>query len=63
MIFAGDFAQLPPAIGQEHASLYSRTVGGKTTSRHDQEAAIGKVLWHQVTTVVILKYALQSLHC
>jgi hypothetical protein len=27
MIFAGDFAQLPPAIGQEHASLYSRTVG------------------------------------
>ena len=25
MIFAGDFAQLPPAIGGEHASLYSRT--------------------------------------
>ena len=23
-IFAGDFAQLPPVIGQEHASLYSR---------------------------------------
>ena len=27
MIFAGGFAQLPPAIMQEHASLYSRTVG------------------------------------
>jgi hypothetical protein len=23
MIFAGDFVQLPPAIGGEHASLYS----------------------------------------
>ncbi|KAF8225635.1 hypothetical protein L208DRAFT_1305449 [Tricholoma matsutake] len=23
MIFAGNFAQLPPAIGQEHAVLYS----------------------------------------
>ena len=23
MIFAGDFAQLPPAIGGEHALLYS----------------------------------------
>jgi len=26
MIFAGNFAQLPPAIGGEHASLYSRIV-------------------------------------
>ena len=32
MIFAGDFAQLPPAIGQEHASLYSRTVGSNPRS-------------------------------
>jgi Helitron helicase-like domain at N-terminus/PIF1-like helicase len=55
MIFAGDFAQLPPVIGQEHSSLYSRTVGKNTTSLHDQEAAIGKALWHQVTTVVILR--------
>lgn len=54
MIFAGDFAQLPPAIGQEHASLYSRTVG-TTSSPQDQEAAIGKALWHQITTVVILE--------
>ena len=55
MIFAGDFAQLPPAIGQEHASLYSRTVGSNPRSLHDQEAAIGKALWHQITTVVILR--------
>src|SRR6202008_3713683 len=55
MLFAGDFAQLPPAIGQEHASLYSRTVGSKSTSRRDQEAAVGKALWQQVTTVVILR--------
>ena len=54
-IFAGDFAQLPPVIGHEHASLYSRSVGMKATSLRDQEAAIGKALWHQVTTVVILR--------
>ena len=41
MIFAGDFGQLPPVIGQEHASLYSHTVGS-TGSHADQEAAIGK---------------------
>jgi hypothetical protein len=55
MIFAGDFAQLPPAIGQENASLYSRTVGINPKSLYDQEAAMGKALWHQVTTVVILR--------
>jgi hypothetical protein len=55
MVFAGDFAQLPPAIGQEHASLYSRTVGRKSTSLRDQAAAIGRALWHQITTVVILR--------
>ncbi|KAF8233244.1 hypothetical protein L208DRAFT_1267808 [Tricholoma matsutake] len=54
MIFAEDFAQLPPAIGQEHASLYSRTVGSNPKSLCDQEAAIGKALWHQITTVIIL---------
>jgi hypothetical protein len=54
-IFAGDFAQLPPVIGHEHASLYSRSVGKDPTSLRQQEAAIGKALWHQVTTVVILR--------
>lgn len=54
-IFAGDFAQLPPVIGHENASLYSRSVGKNPTALRDQEAAIGKALWHQVTTVVILR--------
>ena len=55
MIFAGDFAQLPPVGG---ASLYSGTIGTQIDSGikpHLQEAAIGKALWHQVTTVVILR--------
>ena len=50
-----DFAQLPPAIGQEHAALYRRTVGRNSVHVRDQEAAVGKALWHQVTTVVILR--------
>jgi hypothetical protein len=55
MIFAGDFAQLPPVGG---ASLYSGAVGTQIHSGvkpHLQEAAIGKALWHQITTVVILR--------
>ncbi|KAF5350751.1 hypothetical protein D9758_010326 [Tetrapyrgos nigripes] len=52
MIFAGDFAQLPPAIGGENVSLYSHTIG---SSSSDQQASIGKYLWHQVNTVVLLK--------
>jgi len=55
MIFTGNFTQLPPAIGGEHTLLYSRTVGRNPTLLYDQQAAIGKVLWHQVTTVVILR--------
>ena len=58
-IFAGDFAQLRPVIGHEHASLYSHSVGIKANSLQDQEAAIGKALWHQVTVVVILR---QNMH-
>jgi len=55
MIFAGDFAQLPPVGG---ASLYSEVVGtqvhaGLTAAQ--QESALGKALWHQVTSVVILR--------
>src|SRR6266536_2419017 len=55
MIFAGDFAQLPP-VGA--ASLYSGSVGTQADSGltpESQMAAIGKALWHQVTTVVILR--------
>lgn len=55
-IFAGNFAQLPPA--RSGPPLYSGNVGtrlnvGESIDR--QEAAIGKALWHQVTTVVILR--------
>jgi hypothetical protein len=54
VIFAGDFAQLPPTNG---SPLYSNIVSNyqKTSmSKRDQESTIGKLLWHQVTTVVIL---------
>jgi len=55
MIFSGDFAQLPPVFG---SPLYSGTVGTQLMSQmtvQGQQAAIGKALWHQVTTVVILR--------
>lgn len=50
MIFAGDFAQLPPPMGGEIVSLYSHSIGKKSTSLWSQEEAIGRALWHQVTT-------------
>jgi hypothetical protein len=54
-IFAGDFAQLPPAMNA--IPLYSKQFtnhldAGQTINQ--QETAIGMALWHQVTTVVIL---------
>ena len=55
MVFCGDFAQLPPAVGGEHVSLYSRTIGSIATDKKSQEQAIGKALWHQMTKVVILR--------
>ncbi|SJL13082.1 uncharacterized protein ARMOST_16519 [Armillaria ostoyae] len=55
MIFAGDFAQLPPAIGSERASLYGPNEELFATSKKAQEMAMGKAIWHQVTTVVILR--------
>ena len=55
LVFSGDFAQLPPAVGGEHVSLYSRTIGTVATDIKSQEEAVGKALWHQVTTVVILR--------
>ena len=54
MIFTGDFAQLPPPIGYENASLYSRIVETRGTTLHDQESGLGKLFWYQVNTVVIL---------
>ena len=56
MILAGDFAQLPPALSSH--PLYSHKVGRMIHSTHShlqQKASIGKALWHQFTTVVILR--------
>ena len=55
IVFSGNFAQLPPAVGGEHVSLYSRTIGTVSTDKKFQEEAIGKAIWHQITTVVILR--------
>ena len=55
VILAGDFAQLPPAKG---APLYSASVSMVNTARQsirDQSNTMGKLLWHQFTTVVILR--------
>ena len=54
MVFSGDSAQLPPAMGREHVLLYSRPIGAVASDKKSQEEAIGKVLWHQITTIVIL---------
>ncbi|KDR66272.1 hypothetical protein GALMADRAFT_81086, partial [Galerina marginata CBS 339.88] len=55
LVFSGDFAQLAPAVGGENVSLYSRTIGSIASSKKCQEESIGKALWHQITTVVILR--------
>jgi hypothetical protein len=47
--------RLPPAVGREHVSLYSKSIGAVASDRKSQEEAIGKALWHQITTVVILR--------
>ncbi|OJT05668.1 ATP-dependent DNA helicase pif1 [Trametes pubescens] len=55
VILAGDFAQLPPPGAAP--SLYSNSIGAwsKSASQYNQDCAIGKALWHQFTTVVILR--------
>ncbi|KAJ3541028.1 hypothetical protein NMY22_g4056 [Coprinellus aureogranulatus] len=54
VILCGDFAQLPPAKGY---SLYSHAVSLRQSPRQsvaEQENTIGKLIWLQFTTVVIL---------
>ena len=55
MVFCGDFAQLPPVPGGENKSLYSRTIGALGITLASQEEAIGKALWHQIISVIILR--------
>ena len=55
MIFAGDFAQLPPV---KATPLYDYSVGTSPKAGmtlRDQECTVGKAIWHQITTVVILR--------
>ncbi|TFK61827.1 hypothetical protein BDN72DRAFT_777811, partial [Pluteus cervinus] len=60
MIFAGDFAQLPPPIGHESGALYSLTSALDPTDKKQQTSAIGKALWHQITTVVLLRQIMRQ---
>ncbi|KAJ7304793.1 hypothetical protein DFH08DRAFT_654203, partial [Mycena albidolilacea] len=57
VIFAGDFAQLPPVSAK---ALYSpdSSVAPLLQSKMsilDQKNTIGKIIWQQITTVVLLK--------
>jgi hypothetical protein len=61
VILAGDFAQLPPPSGH---SLYSRGVSLRQTAKQtvvQQENTIGKMIWLQFTTVVILQANMRQL--
>lgn len=51
VIFAGDFAQLPP-VGQTR--LYSHIDGARVSTKAGQASALGKLLWLSVDKVVIL---------
>jgi hypothetical protein len=54
MILAGDFAQLPPTSGLAlYGDIVSKIRKNSMTKR-DQESTLGKLIWHQMTTVVIL---------
>lgn len=53
MIFAGDFAQLPPPMN--NSALYADLSKKNASSHIDQETCLGKSLWHQTSTVVILR--------
>ncbi|KAH8101940.1 hypothetical protein BXZ70DRAFT_869367, partial [Cristinia sonorae] len=56
MVVAGDFAQLPP-VGGPSRSLYSNKIGHSLNglALDGQQKVMGKVVWHQFTTVVILR--------
>ncbi|KAJ7143172.1 hypothetical protein C8R43DRAFT_892056, partial [Mycena crocata] len=54
LIVAGDFAQLPPTKG---FSLYNGDIAlhCSTSTQKNQNAILGRILWHQFNTVVILR--------
>jgi hypothetical protein len=54
-IVGGDFAQLPPVSGR---ALYDGCIALRTTDKmtpQAQSAILGRILWHQFTTVVLLR--------
>ncbi|KAI0041266.1 hypothetical protein FA95DRAFT_1457107, partial [Auriscalpium vulgare] len=56
MVFAGDFAQLPPP--STSPALYFRTADTTLHTTHShkvQKAAMGKAIWHQTPVCVILR--------
>lgn len=55
VIFAGDFAQLAPVNGIPLYGAAIHTGAHTTESEKHQREAIGKVLWHQFTVVVLLR--------
>ncbi|KAJ7251176.1 hypothetical protein B0H12DRAFT_976918, partial [Mycena haematopus] len=54
VIFAGDFAQLPP-VGETKLFAHINTAVGNTSGKKGQANIMGKLLWLSVNTVVILK--------
>ncbi|KAF8064262.1 hypothetical protein FPV67DRAFT_1399031, partial [Lyophyllum atratum] len=52
IIFAGDFAQLPP-VGETR--LFSHVNTFKVTTKNGQDNVFGKLLWLDIKTVVILR--------
>lgn len=61
-IFAGDFAQLPPTTG---ASLYSGKISLDSAEaiidQRAQNSVLGRIIWHQVLTVVVLRKNIRQL--
>jgi hypothetical protein len=51
VIFAGDFAQLPPVCDPH---LYQQINTATLSTRSGQNIVLGKLLWLSVTTVVML---------
>lgn len=55
IVLAGDFAQLPPTGGPAlYADLKAFRLAD-ATSTYMQESILGRILWHEFTTVVILR--------
>ena len=59
VIFAGDFAQLPP-VGETRLSAMIDTSQTKSSSKRGQENAYGKLLWLSINKAVILDESMRQ---